>query len=171
MRLSGVQPLLARVHQAPVTQSEILGLRLLTVHNVAFLLDLCRQARQAIVEDRFASFQADALARLRRRLGGRGMNWVTPVWIAVVIVGGYFLLFLPRRRMRQDQVRMREDLGPGDEIITVAGIIGTIRHVDDDEVQLEIAPDVVVRLVRRGIAGRLAQPEPDEPEEPDDDPD
>ena len=47
-----------------IGQSEILGLRLLTVHNVAFLLDLCRQARQAILEDRYASFQADALARL-----------------------------------------------------------------------------------------------------------
>jgi queuine tRNA-ribosyltransferase len=47
-----------------ITQSEILGLRLLTVHNVAFLLDLCRQARQAILDDRYASFQADALARL-----------------------------------------------------------------------------------------------------------
>jgi len=38
--------------------------RLLTVHNVAFLLDLCRQARRAIVEDRYGAFQADALARL-----------------------------------------------------------------------------------------------------------
>jgi queuine tRNA-ribosyltransferase len=47
-----------------ISQSEILGLRLLTVHNVAFLLDLCRQARRAIVEDRYGAFQADALARL-----------------------------------------------------------------------------------------------------------
>jgi queuine tRNA-ribosyltransferase len=47
-----------------VTQGEILGLRLLTVHNVAFLLDLCRQARAAILDKRYAAFQADALARL-----------------------------------------------------------------------------------------------------------
>ncbi len=47
-----------------VTQDEILGLRLLTVHNVAFLLDLTRSARRAIVEGRFAAFLADALARL-----------------------------------------------------------------------------------------------------------
>src|SRR3954452_18436475 len=47
-----------------VTQQEILGLRLLSVHNVAFVLDLCRQARRAIVEDRYAAFQADAMKRL-----------------------------------------------------------------------------------------------------------
>jgi len=94
-------------------------------------------------------------------------SWLTAVWVLVVVVGGYFLLVLPRRRMRQDQQRMRTDLGPGDEVITVGGIIGTIRAVEDDEVQLEIAPDLVVRLVRRGVAGRLAAPEPDEPDEID----
>ena len=94
-------------------------------------------------------------------------SWLTAVWVLVVVVGGYFLLVLPRRRMRQDQQRMRTDLGPGDEVITVGGIIGTIRAVEDDEVQLEIAPELVVRVVRRGVAGRLAAPEPDEPAEID----
>jgi queuine tRNA-ribosyltransferase len=50
-----------------ITQSEILGLRLLTVHNVAFLLDLCRQARQAIVEGRYPAFQDETLGRLGAR--------------------------------------------------------------------------------------------------------
>jgi preprotein translocase subunit YajC len=92
------------------------------------------------------------------------VSWLTVVWVVVVIAGGYFLLVLPRRRMRQDQARMRSDLGPGDEVITVSGIIGTIQDVDDDEVQLEIAPDVVVRVVRRGVAGRLAAPDPADPD-------
>jgi queuine tRNA-ribosyltransferase len=47
-----------------VTQGEILGLRLLTVHNVAFLVSLCASARRAIAGGRFAAFQAAALDRL-----------------------------------------------------------------------------------------------------------
>jgi queuine tRNA-ribosyltransferase len=47
-----------------VTQDEILGLRLLTVHNVAFLLALAAGARDAIVEGRLDTFTADALERL-----------------------------------------------------------------------------------------------------------
>jgi queuine tRNA-ribosyltransferase len=47
-----------------VTQDEILGLRLLTVHNVAFLLALAAGARDAIVEGRLGTFTADALERL-----------------------------------------------------------------------------------------------------------
>lgn len=40
-----------------VSQKEILGLQLLSLHNVAFLLDLTRRARQAIIEGRFEDFR------------------------------------------------------------------------------------------------------------------
>jgi queuine tRNA-ribosyltransferase len=44
--------------------SEILGLRLNTIHNVHYYLDLMRQARQAIEADRFAGWHAATLARM-----------------------------------------------------------------------------------------------------------
>jgi len=43
-----------------VTQKEILGLHLLSLHNVTFLLDLARNARQAIIEGRFQQFKKAA---------------------------------------------------------------------------------------------------------------
>jgi queuine tRNA-ribosyltransferase len=49
-----------------VNQDEILGLRLLSLHNLRFLLDLVAAAREAIERDGFASWSADALARLAR---------------------------------------------------------------------------------------------------------
>ena len=48
-----------------VAQKELLGMRLLSVHNMAFLLALTRSAREAIVEQRFDAFLADALQRLK----------------------------------------------------------------------------------------------------------
>jgi queuine tRNA-ribosyltransferase len=50
-----------------VNQEEILGLRLLSLHNLRFLLDLVAAAREAIVAGTFASWSADALARLSRQ--------------------------------------------------------------------------------------------------------
>jgi queuine tRNA-ribosyltransferase len=44
---------------------EVLALRLLSLHNVRFLVRLAEQARSAISEHRFASFQTDWLARFR----------------------------------------------------------------------------------------------------------
>ncbi len=47
-----------------VTQSEILGLRLLSLHNLWFVLDLTGRARAAIERGAFSTFRRDALARL-----------------------------------------------------------------------------------------------------------
>jgi queuine tRNA-ribosyltransferase len=47
-----------------VNQQEILGLRLLSLHNLRFLLDLTAGARQAIADGRFATYKADALNRI-----------------------------------------------------------------------------------------------------------
>jgi queuine tRNA-ribosyltransferase len=49
-----------------VTQSEILGLRLLSLHNLWFVLDLTARARAAIDRGTFSSFREDALSRLAR---------------------------------------------------------------------------------------------------------
>jgi len=47
-----------------VTQREILGLRLLSLHNLRFVLDLTARARAAIERGAFSSFKAETLARL-----------------------------------------------------------------------------------------------------------
>ncbi len=48
-----------------VMSDEILGLHLATLHNVHFLLQLMRDIRKAIAEDRFALFKDDFLAEFR----------------------------------------------------------------------------------------------------------
>ena len=47
-----------------VNQQELLGLRLLSLHNLSFLLELTAGARRAIERGSFVSFRAEALARL-----------------------------------------------------------------------------------------------------------
>jgi queuine tRNA-ribosyltransferase len=47
-----------------INQEELLGLRLLSLHNLRFLLDLTAAARTAVQESKLASFKAEALERL-----------------------------------------------------------------------------------------------------------
>jgi queuine tRNA-ribosyltransferase len=49
-----------------VNQEELLGLRLLSLHNLRFVLDLTRGARDAIERGAFAAYKRDALERLRQ---------------------------------------------------------------------------------------------------------
>jgi tRNA-guanine family transglycosylase len=52
-----------------VNQQEILGLRLLSLHNLRFLLDLTAGARAAIERRELAAYTAGALDRLKSWTG------------------------------------------------------------------------------------------------------
>ncbi len=60
-----------------------------------------------------------------------------------------------KQRMRQAQA-MVASLEVGDEIITSGGIYGTVTDTDDTSLWLEIAPDIVVRVLRAAVAQRVA---------------
>jgi len=51
-----------------IIAGEILGLQMASVQNLAFYLWLMREARAAILEDRYAAFKREVLPRVSRRL-------------------------------------------------------------------------------------------------------
>jgi preprotein translocase subunit YajC len=85
-----------------------------------------------------------------------------------VIVALFALLWLfvlrPQRRRSSEQLQMQDTLRVGDEVITAGGIRGYVRQLDEEVLEVEIAPEVVVRLDRRAVAA-LVQEEDDDPDE------
>ena len=69
----------------------------------------------------------------------------------------YFLLIRPQSQRRRAQLEMQSDVEVGDEVITTAGIYGTITEIDDDFgiVTVEVAPNTDIRMSRAAIAQRL----------------
>jgi preprotein translocase subunit YajC len=90
------------------------------------------------------------------------------VLILLLIVLVYVMLIRPRRRQLQAQQRQLETLEVGDEILTAGGIYGTLRGIDGDQLRLEIAPELEVRVARRAVAAVLTDKrELDAPEAPE----
>jgi preprotein translocase subunit YajC len=83
---------------------------------------------------------------------------VTVVWIVGIAMLTWFMFVRPRRRMMMRQRELLGALSSGDQVVTVGGIYGTIVALDGDEVRLEVAPDIVIRVARRAVAGRVGQP-------------
>ena len=73
----------------------------------------------------------------------------------------YFLLIRPQNQRRRAQMQMQSDIEVGDEIVTTAGIYGTITDIDDDFgiVTLEVAPNTDIRIARAAVAQRLVEDE------------
>jgi preprotein translocase subunit YajC len=90
------------------------------------------------------------------------------ILILLLIVLVYVMLIRPRRRQLQAQQRQLETLEVGDEILTAGGIYGTLRGIDGDQLRLEIAPEIEIRVARRAVAAVLTDKrELDAPEVPE----
>ena len=87
----------------------------------------------------------------------------------IILVALFVLFWLfvvkPQRRRMQEQRTLHASVVVGDEIVTMGGLLGHVREINenDDTLVVEIAPGTNVRVARRGVAAVLA---PDEPEDP-----
>ncbi|TDB38904.1 MAG: preprotein translocase subunit YajC [Actinobacteria bacterium] len=74
----------------------------------------------------------------------------------VVLIAAFYLLIIrPQMKRQKDQAALMASLALGDRVVTIGGIFGTIRTLDDDEVRLEIASDVVITVARSAIARKF----------------
>jgi len=91
--------------------------------------------------------------------------------ILLLFVVFYVLMIRPQQRRAREHQALIASVRVGDEVMTTAGIFGTVTALEDTAVSLEIAPGVVVRVARAALGQRLG-PEPIEDDEPpaDDEP-
>ena len=93
---------------------------------------------------------------------GDGGSIFSFLLLPLMLVAMYFFIIRPNSKKRKAQLSLQSELGVGDEVITTAGIIGTITGEDGPtRFWLEIDDDVQVRIARGGIAGRLEADEAD----------
>ena len=86
---------------------------------------------------------------------GSGIGQFIPLILIFVIF--YFFLIRPQQKKVKEHKSMVEGLKRGDKVITSGGITGTIeRIIDNDKVEVEIAENVKVEIVKAtGIQGLL----------------
>lgn len=81
--------------------------------------------------------------------------------LVLIFVVFYFLLIRPQQRKAKDHRATLDALRRGDRVVTGGGIIGTVVRADGaDEVSIDIAEGVRVRVVRTTITNVLAKPDP-----------
>ncbi|MDR2725874.1 MAG: preprotein translocase subunit YajC [Candidatus Adiutrix sp.] len=84
------------------------------------------------------------------------------LWTSVVMFGGmfafiYFIMIRPQQKKQKEHQEMINSLQKGDRIQTSGGILGVITGSDQNELTVEIAPQVRVK-VGRGFVSRVVKP-------------
>ncbi|MGB0660200.1 MAG: preprotein translocase subunit YajC [Mangrovicoccus sp.] len=74
----------------------------------------------------------------------------------------YFLLIRPQQKKVKEHQKMVQALRRGDQLVTQGGVIGKVTKVKDDadELEVEIAEGVKVRVVRSTVSQVLSKTEP-----------
>lgn len=64
----------------------------------------------------------------------------------------YFLLIRPQQRRMKEHRAMIDAVKKGDTVVTSGGLIGKVTRVQDSEVEVEIAPNTRVRVVKATLS-------------------
>lgn len=88
--------------------------------------------------------------------GGLGMMLMPLILIAIM----YFLMIRPQQKRVKQHREMVSALKKGDHVVTQGGIIGKVASVRDEELEVEIATGVKVRVIRSTVSQVLNKTEP-----------
>lgn len=85
----------------------------------------------------------------------------------------YVLFLLPQQRRVRAHQQLVASLQEGDEIVLTAGIFGRIASLGPEEMRVEVAPAVELRVARMAVLRRVEHALPDDrdADTDDDDPD
>ena len=74
----------------------------------------------------------------------------------------YFLLIRPQQTKMKQHRTMLENLKKGDQVVTAGGIVGKIAKIEqsDNQLLVEIAPNVQVKVIRQTVSDLLTKPAP-----------
>ena len=73
----------------------------------------------------------------------------------------YFLLIRPQQKKVKEHQNMVAALRRGDQVVTQGGLIGKVTKVkEENEIEVEVATGVKVRVVQNTIAQDLSKTEP-----------
>lgn len=76
-----------------------------------------------------------------------------PIYIVIFVALIYFVGVRPQQKRRKELEALVSRLAPGDEVVTVSGIYGTVTEIEPGgTVLLEIAQDTDIRIAQAAIA-------------------
>ena len=81
-------------------------------------------------------------------------------FLPLLLIGAmmWVLLIRPQQQRVRRQQELLAALEVGDEVITAGGMIGRIRGINGDRVDIELGPGVTVEFLRGAVSQRLVEP-------------
>jgi preprotein translocase subunit YajC len=95
-------------------------------------------------------------------MGGATATMIQFLPIILIFIVFYFLLIRPQQKAQKTLKAKLAALKRNDRVVTGGGIIGTVQRTVEgsNEVEVEIAPNVRIKVIRETITAVLGEPKP-----------
>jgi preprotein translocase subunit YajC len=94
-----------------------------------------------------------AMASSQQGSGGEASPVQLLFPMVIVFAIFYLLLIRPQQKEKRKLQEVLDSLKPGDKIVTTGGILGTVHSLSDQTVQLKLADNVKITVLRSAIRG------------------
>jgi preprotein translocase subunit YajC len=94
-------------------------------------------------------FISDALAQSAAPPGGGLVQFA--FMIGMFFLAMYFLVIRPQSKRAKEHKQLLESLSKGDEIVTSGGVLGRITDVDENFLQVDVAPGVSIKVQKQAV--------------------
>lgn len=79
------------------------------------------------------------------------------VFPLILMAAFYFLLLRPQQARVRKHNNLIASVAVGDEVVTAGGVVGNVTAVNERDILLEVAPHVVLKIVKGAIATKAPE--------------
>lgn len=82
-------------------------------------------------------------------------GWEGMIFPLGILVFFYFLFLRPQHKRTKEHKKMLEQMQAGAEVVTGGGVLGKVVSLDENFVQVEVAPSVVLQVQRHQVSSLM----------------
>ncbi len=87
--------------------------------------------------------------------GGAQGGYSSLIMMAAIFAIFYFLMIRPQQKKQKELKALIDSLKKGDEVLTASGILGRIKALDEQYVEVEVTNSVVLKMQRNSVINVL----------------
>ncbi|RUM58940.1 MAG: preprotein translocase subunit YajC [Persephonella sp.] len=92
--------------------------------------------------------------------GDPTVSFITTLgWMILLFAIFYFLIIRPQQKQRKKHEEFLKSLRKGQVVVTSGGLIGEIKSISEDTVNLKVADGTIIKVLKVAISGEYENKE------------
>lgn len=78
--------------------------------------------------------------------------------LPVLVIAMVLLVYMPQQKQKKQLAALLASLSPGDAVLTSAGFYGVIVEIDGNDLFVEVAPGIELRILKSAVLRKIVEP-------------